>query len=126
MIESEEMVKDQEGGEWEITMRLCETMEEAVDIYGESGALALFNSGLKVKKQNIARAMSKSGKNREEVEVAMDDYRPGRSTRTSKKTIAGDLIKKHADRFIEDAELKASVVDAFVQQDWQTVITLLS
>jgi len=125
MLENEEFVKDAEGGQWEITMRLCETMEEAIDIYGESGTLALFNSGLKVKKQNIARTMSKSGKSREEVEIAMDDYRPGRSTRTSKKTIAGDLIKKNADKFLEDAELKAAVVDAFVQQDWSTVITLM-
>jgi hypothetical protein len=125
MIESEEMVKDQEGGEWEISMRLCETMEEAIDIFGEAGALTLLNAGLKVKKQNIARAMSKAGKSREECEAAMDEYRPGRTAKTSKKKIAFDLIKANADRLNDDVELNSTITDAFVKTDWQTIIDLL-
>ena len=126
MIESEELIHDADGNEWPITMRLCETLEEAIDIYGETGVLTLFNGGLKVKKQNIARTMSKSGKSREECERAMDDYRPGRTSRTSKKNIVFDLIKSNAERLQEDSELNASVTEAFVKQDWQTIIGLLS
>lgn len=126
MIESEEFVKDAEGGQWEITMRLCETLDEATDIYSETGALTLLNSGLKVKKQNIARLMSKSGKPREEIETAMDDYRPGRSSRTSKKTVAKNLIRDNADRFAEDSELQAGVLEAFTSENWQEVINLFT
>ena len=126
MFESEEVVKDQEGGEWQITMRLCETLEEAVDIFGETGALTLLNGGLKVKKQNIGRTLSKSGKDREECEQAMDDYRPGRTARTSKKSVVFELIKNNAERLQEDAELNANITEAFVKQDWQTIINQLS
>lgn len=121
----EEVVRSAEGGEWQVTMSLPETVDEALDIYGQDGVLSLFNAGLKVKLQNIARSNFKAGKSREEVETLLAQYRPGQSSRKSKKSQAAELIVQRAMDIANDPELKEKVINAFQSQDWQTVIDLL-
>ena len=125
MVTSEEVVKTADGGAWEVSLSLPETVDEALDIYGQDGVLTLFNARLKVKLQNIARTGFKSGKERSEVEALMSQYRPGQSSRKSKKTVATDLLVANAVRLAEDPELKDRIVQAFQNQDWQTVMDLL-
>lgn len=125
MVESIELVKDAEGTAWEITMILMETLEEAVEVYGAEGALSLLNSGLKIRKQAIARANFKAGKLREEVEQLISEYRPGQSTKKSKKTLACAAIMDNALRLEDDSELKAAVTEAFTSNKWGDVLDLL-
>ena len=127
MVESVEMVKDSDGGNWEITMVLMETLEESVEVYGNEGALSLLNAGLKTRKQNIARNAFRSGKTREEAEELMGDYRPGQSSKVSKKKKAYELImsREKSEMINSNAELKASVTDAMAASKWQDVIDLL-
>ena len=125
MQTTEEVVKTKDGGKWEVNMNLPETVDEALDIYGQDGVLTLFNAGLKVKLQNVARNAFKAGKDRAEVEQMMAQYRPGQSSRKTKKQLAAELIVEHALRVAEDPALKEQVIKAFQSQDWQTVIDLL-
>jgi hypothetical protein len=125
MNESVEVVKDQDGNQWELSMGLPETLDEAIEIYKEDGALAILNAGLKVKKQNIGRTAMKQGKTREEAESLMASYRPGQTTRKSKKLLATQAIMDNGLALNEDVELKASVSEAFVANDWDKVISLL-
>jgi len=122
----EEVVKSADGGEWQVTFNLPETVDEALDVYGQDGVLTLFNAGLKVKLQNIARNAFKQGKDRDEVENLMANYRPGQSSRKSKKSIAMELVVDQASRIASDPSIKEEITKAFVSQDWQTVIELLS
>lgn len=125
MIESVEVVKDQEGTAWEVMMILMETLDEAVEVYGPEGALSLLNSGLKIRKQAIARASFKAGKLRDEVEQLMAEYRPGQSAKKSKKTLACVAIMDNATRLEDDSELKSAVTEAFTSNKWGDVLNLL-
>ena len=122
---SQEVVKDKDGGEWEVGIGLPETLDEAKEIYGDDGVLTLFNAGLKVKLQAIARNNFKSGKNREEVEAMMAEYRPGRSTRKGNKQRAYEMVVENAARLLEDPELKEAVNNALYKSKWADIITLL-
>ena len=94
---------------------------EAVDTYGESGAFGIFLSGLKVKQDNVARNAFKAGKTREEVEATVSAWRPG-GQRTSKKTIATQLLLDHAATIANDPKLKSVITKAFASNDYDTII----
>ncbi len=121
-----ESVKDAAGGNWEVTISLPESLDEARELYGDDGALTLLNSGLKVKLQAIARAGFKAGKSREEIESAMDQYRPGQSTRKGNKSRAMELIVENAGRLMEDPDLKDAVTEALQGNKWADIISALS
>ncbi len=125
MQTSTEMVKDTQGGEWEITISLPESIDEAREIFGDDGVLTLFNAGLKVKLQAIARNGFKRGDSREVVEAAMAEYKPGRSVRQSKKRIAFELIAKNGPMLLENPELYEQVNEAVYNNKWGAVIELL-
>ena len=52
---TEDVVKTTAGDVWKYQIDLPDSIEEAIELFGADGALALLNSGLKVKKQAIAR-----------------------------------------------------------------------
>ena len=98
-----------------------ESWAEAVDTYGEAGAFGIFLSGLKVKQDNVARNAFKANKTREEVEATVSAWRPG-GQRTSKKTIATQLLLDHAATIATDPKLKSVITKAFASNDYDTII----
>ena len=125
MQQSTEVVKDSHDGEWEVTITLPESIDEAREIYGDDGVLTLFNAGLKVKLQAIARNGFKRGETREAVEAAMAEYKPGRSSRRSKKRMAFELVAQNGAMLLENPDLYQQVNDAIYNNKWDTVIELI-
>lgn len=118
-------VRTADGNEWQYSLPLPETLEEAVDTYGEVSTLNLVKSALKVKIQGIAREMFRNGKNREEVEESVKEYKPG-ATKKSKKMEALELVTDNAAMLQEDPDLKSEVQDAFAKSEWERIKELLS
>lgn len=126
MIEkTDAQVKTQDGGNWNFTLILPETLAEAEEIYGSDGTLSVFNAGLTVKQQNLARDMFKNGKSREEVDAAVRDYRPGVGGRSSAKADALRLIMEKADILRENGDLLTQVQEAFVGGKFKDVVEAL-
>ena len=119
------LVHSKDGGEWPVTLVMPETLEEASEVYGESGALILLRAGLKVKQQNIARTAFRQGKERDEVDKLVANYRPGQSNRKSKQAVAAELIAEKAPLIAGDADLQEKLTEAMVKSNWQGVIDLL-
>lgn len=101
-----------------------ENWAEACETFGETGAMDIFIAGLKVKQDNVARNGFRSGKTVEEVEALVGGWRPG-GMRTSKKTIATQLLMEKALEITSDAELKGKIQTAFIKNDFDTIIALL-
>ena len=97
---------------------------EACETFGEQGAMDIFLAGLKVKQDNVARNAFRSGKTTEEVEAIVAGWRPG-GARTSKKTIATQLLMEKALDITGNAELKTKIQTAFIKNDFDTIIALL-
>ena len=112
MRETTEVVKSADGGQWEFKMTLPETIDEACEIYGKDGALDIFNSGLKVKKQNIAREGFKNGKDIDEVESLCEAYRPGEKKKNQGE-IFTELVMENAEQLRMDPDLKKEILDLY-------------
>jgi len=125
MKTSAEAVSTADGGKFEFDMAIPESLEEAVEIYGSENAHWLLTSGLKVKLQNIARDHFRQGKDRQDAEAAIRNYRPGATNKKSKKAHAIQLVTDNGTTIQNDAELKDQVTEAFTSSDWDTVISLL-
>lgn len=125
MKESTEVVRTANGDEWQYTCTLPESIDEAVEVYGENGALYLLNSGLKVKEQNVARELYRNGKEADEVNAAVAAYRPGQGTRTSAKKQALELIVANSDMLRDNGDLLEKVQSAFVGGNFKDVVELL-
>lgn len=125
MKESQEVVRTADGQEWTFTCLLPESVEEAVEVYGEAGALYLLNAGLKVKEQNIAREILRNGGTSEEANAAVAAYRPGGGTRVSLKRQASQLIVDNAETLRDNPDLREQVQNAFIDGDFKTVVELL-
>lgn len=97
---------------------------EACEVYGETGAMDIFLAGLKVKQDNVARNGFRAGKTVEEVEALVAGWRPG-GMRTSKKTIATQLLMEKAMDITGNADLKGKIQTAFIKNDFDTIIALL-
>ena len=111
--------------DYEFAMGLPETLEEAVEVYGEENALWLLNSGLKVKLQNAAREAFRQGKGKEEAEEAARAYRPGNTARQGSKARALELLTERAGDIKEDPDLKEQVFAAFSASKFKEVVELL-
>lgn len=98
---------------------------EACENFGETGAFDIFLAGLKVKQDNVARNAFRGGKTIEEVEQLVAAWRPG-GQRTSKKTIATQMLMEKALDITTNAELKTKIQTAFIKNDFDTIIELLS
>lgn len=123
---NEETVRTQDGGEFTFEMPLPETLDEAVQTYGEENSLWLLNSGLKVRLQSIAREKFRQEKSKEEVEEAIRDYKPGTVSKKGVRQRAMELLTEKAFDIQNDADLKEKVREAFVSSNYKEVIALLS
>ncbi len=111
--------------DYEFEMGLPESLEEAVEVYGEENALWLLNSGLKVKLQNAAREVFRQGKGKDEAEEAARTYRPGNTARKGAKALALELLTEKAVEIREDPDLKEKVFNAFSASKFKEVVELL-
>lgn len=118
-------VKVASGQEWEYTMELPSSIEEAIEIFGTDGAITLLNSGLKVKKQAIARELFKAGKTVEEVEAKVHEYRPGAGSKRNQAMIATELIMASGDKLALDPILKKEIITLMAKKDFGEVIKKL-
>lgn len=125
MKETQEVVRTAGGDEWPFNTVLPESIEEAVEVYGEDGAIYLLNSGLKVKEQNVARELFRNGKDTDEVNEAVAAYRPGSGGRTSIKKQALELIVKNTETLRENPDLMTQIQEAFLGSKFKDVIELL-
>lgn len=123
MQEILDKVKTKEGGPWEYKIGLPETVSEAVEVYGEEGALYLLNAGLKVKMQNVARETLANGGTVEEAEKKAREYRPGGGMRQSLRTRAFDLITMNVQKMNEDATLRNKIREFVGKNDFKSIIT---
>ena len=114
-----------EGGEWAVSLNMPSMMAEAVELYGEDAVFALFTAQLKIKMQAVARENFKAGKSREEVETILDEFKPGRSGKTSLKNRALVALTENADKILADASLKSKVMAAFSGNNYKEVLVLL-
>lgn len=127
MIEQVSKVKTAEQDEgWDYTMSMPASFDEAGDVYGEETALNIFQAGLKVKLDNVAREQFRQGKSREEVEAIVAAYRPGTTTRRSVKITALELITENAARLKTDVDLLSKVTEAFTSGKFRDVVEILS
>lgn len=120
-----ETVRTQDGNAWNFDMPLPESLDEAVEVYGEENALALLNSGLKTKLQHTAREGFRQGRDTAEVEEAVKNYRPGSSSRKNTRQRALDLITDKAVDIQADPELKSQVKEAFKAGMYKDIISML-
>lgn len=118
-------VKVASGQEWEYMMELPSSIEEAIEIFGADGAITLLNSGLKVKKQAIARELFKAGKSVEEVEAKVHEYRPGAGNKRNQAMIATELIMSSGDKLALDPILKKEIITLMAKKDFGEVIKKL-
>lgn len=125
MKKFEATVRTSEGNEWQYTACLPETIAEAVDVFGEEGALYLLNAGLTVKQQGVARELYKRDKSRQDVDQAVASYRPGHK-KASLKEEALEAIMLNSHRISNDANLAAKVKSAFTSGNFKQVLDLLS
>jgi geranylgeranyl pyrophosphate synthase len=124
MIQEVDKVRTANGGEWEYTLPLPDSMDEAQEIYGELNVLKTFQGGLKVKIQNLAREAFRQGKSREEVEEMIEKYRPGVARQSAKK-IALQMIAENAAQLESMPDLKEQVFTNFLGSKFQEVVDLL-
>lgn len=122
---TEDVVKTTAGDVWKYQIDLPETIEEAIELFGADGALVLLNSGLKVKKQAIARDMFKSEKTVDEVNEAVAGYRPGSGSKKSQAENAVELITAKADYLNLNPDVKSNVIKLFAKKNYKEVIEVL-
>jgi hypothetical protein len=122
---TEDVVKTSAGDNWKYQIDLPDTIEEGIELFGAEGALALLNSGLKVKKQAIARELFKAGKTEEDVNEAVSAYRPGTGSKKSQAEHALELITAKADYLNLNPDAKSKIIKLAAKKDFKTVIELL-
>ncbi|HQJ89644.1 MAG TPA: hypothetical protein PLB70_03425 [Paludibacteraceae bacterium] len=122
---TEDVVKTSAGDVWKYQIDLPDSIEEAIELFGADGSLALLSSGLKVKKQAIARELFKAGKTLEEVNEAVAAYRPGSGSKKSQAEHALELITAKADHLNLNPDIKSKVIKLASKKDFKAVIDLL-
>lgn len=120
-------VRTKAGETWEYTGCLPESVQEAVEKYGEDGALFLIQTAMVVKQQGIARDGFRKGMTREDVDAAVEIYKPG-----GKRGKSGGLKKQVFDKIIDnrglisaDAETKEAIREGIKKGDWKGVLEIL-
>lgn len=89
-----------------------ETMEEAVEMYGEETVQELFFRSFDVKAQGAARSMLKQGFSKEQIQEKMGDWRPDESVRTG-----GSPDRSIEDQFEDlDEEQQEEVLQKLAQR----------
>lgn len=113
---------------WEFTSCLPESIEEATNTYGAEGTLFLLQTALQVKQQGIARICSKKGMSREDVDAAVESYKPG-----SKRGGGSGLKEQVYSKLIEssgvisaDSEVRDSLREAIKKGEWKGALEILN
>lgn len=122
---TEDVVQTSGGDKWTYQIDLPDSIEEAIELFGADGSLALLNSGLKVKKQAIARELFKQGKSVDEVNTAVAAYRPGSGSKKSQAEHAFELITAKADHLNLNPDVKTKIIKLATKKDFKAVIELL-
>ena len=118
-------VKTSKGGNWEFTANIVENLDEAKELYTPKGAFEIFMSGLKVKIMSIAREGFRKGKNRQEVEKDVAEWKPSK-IQISVKALAAELLFENSELINSNPSLKKTVMKAFMKNDFKSVVRLLS
>jgi hypothetical protein len=122
---TEDVVKTSTGEQWKYQIDLPDSIEEAIELFGAEGALSLLNSGLKVKKQAIAREGFKAQKTVEEVNDMVAGYRPGSGSKKSQAEHALELITAKADYLNLNPDAKSKIIKMASKKDFKGVIDIL-
>jgi len=122
---TEDVVKTTAGDVWKYQIDLPDSIEEAIELFGADGALALLNSGLKVKKQAIARELFKQGKSIDDVNEAVAAYKPGSGSKKSQAEYAFELITAKADYLNLNPDAKSKIIKLAAKKDYKAVIEIL-
>lgn len=122
---SVETVKKQDGNEWQFNMPLTESLDEMREVYGEDGAFKIASSQEKISKQNLAREKFHGGATREEVEEAVEKWKPGGGSKKSLRAQATDLVMSKSYLLQNEPELYAKVQEDFVAGKFKAVIEAL-
>jgi len=125
MREEISVVRTSGGDSWEFTAYLPESVEEAIEQFGEDGTLYLINSALLVKQQNIARDAFRQGIEREHVDNAVRLYKPGGKRSVSLKKQVFDKILSMKGLISADAETKERIKEGISKGDWEGVLNIL-
>lgn len=70
-------VGTQSGPLGEFNFPVLESIEEAVELYGDRQALMLIQKSVQIDTERIAREMRKNDKSMEETQAAVDNWKPG-------------------------------------------------
>ncbi|MCK4522059.1 MAG: hypothetical protein KAU20_05780 [Nanoarchaeota archaeon] len=120
-------VRTKTGESWEYTGVLPDSCEEAVSTYGETGTLFLIQTALVVKQQGIAREGFRKEMSREDVDAAVELYKPG-----SKRGGGGGAKKQVFERILGDKglisanpEVKDAIRECIQKGDWKGALEAL-
>ncbi len=88
-------VGTKEGPLGELNFPVLENIEEAIELYGDRQTLALIQRAMNIDTERMGRAILAAGKDVEEAQAAVDNYRPGtrKSGKPSDKTLLTLMAK---------------------------------
>lgn len=126
MITEEKVTKTKGNKEgWPFTGCLPETIDEAIEIYGDEGSLILLCQGLRVSQARVAKDKWQQGATREEVDQAVRDFRPGRKSKASVAKIAASMLVEHGPRIQADPELFETAMELFQKNKHSELVEYL-
>lgn len=112
-------------GEFDFKMPVMESLQEAVDRYGERVIFKLVQATLKAKLQNKARNLFRAGKGLEEVNKIVAEFVPGGDPNRGLKTKAMDLLTAKGKQVRCDPDLKLAALEAYSRGDYMCVVEML-
>lgn len=126
MREQVEKVKTQDGQEWEFSMPMPESLDEAIETDGKEGVFNTYLAQRKIFLQNIAREKFKKEATRSEVEEAVAQAKPGSGgQKQSLRSRAVNLVMEKSYLMQNDPELKDKVQQDFVAGKFRDVVEAL-
>lgn len=126
MREQVEKVKTQDGQEWEFSMPMPESLDEAIETDGKEGVFNTYLAQRKIFLQNIAREKFKKEATRSEVEEAVAQAKPGSGgQKQSLRSRAVNLVMEKSYLMQNDPELKDKVQQDFVAGKFRDVVDAL-
>jgi len=121
------VVRTSDGKQWEYTSQLPESVNEALENYGEDGTLFLIQSALTVKQQGIAREGFKRGLSRDDVDKSVSEYKPGQK-RGGKAGLKDEVFKKlveHSAEIAANDEVAKELREAFKKANWRGALEII-
>jgi len=122
------VVRSSDGESWDYTSQMPESVNEAVETYGDDGTLFLIQSALTVKQQGIARAGFRKGLSKEDIDKSVAEYKPGQK-RGGKAGVKDEVFKKLVEKSAEIAandEVAKELREAFKKADWKGALEIMA